>query len=61
MAFKYLSWVLFPLLVAYAAYSLVYEEHRGWYSWVLSMLYGFFLTFSECAYSLPVGRVDVFD
>ncbi|KAH9281009.1 Cleft lip and palate transmembrane protein 1 -like protein [Echinococcus granulosus] len=49
MAFKYLSWVLFPLLIAYAGYSLVYEEHRGWYSWVLSMLYGFFLTFSFIA------------
>ncbi|VDL19253.1 unnamed protein product [Hymenolepis diminuta] len=46
MAFKYLSWALFPLLIAYAGYSLVYEEHRGWYSWILSMLYGFLLTFS---------------
>ncbi|VDN14279.1 unnamed protein product, partial [Dibothriocephalus latus] len=49
MAFKYLSWVLFPLLAAYAGYSLIYEEHRGWYSWVLSMLYGFFLTFGFIA------------
>ncbi|CDW60418.1 Cleft lip and palate transmembrane protein 1-like protein [Trichuris trichiura] len=45
MAFKYLSWVLFPLLGGYAVYSLIYLEHRGWYSWVLSMLYGFLLTF----------------
>uniref|UniRef100_A0A5S6QK76 Cleft lip and palate transmembrane protein 1 n=1 Tax=Trichuris muris TaxID=70415 RepID=A0A5S6QK76_TRIMR len=45
MAFKYLSWVLFPLLGGYAVYSLLYLEHRGWYSWVLSMLYGFLLTF----------------
>ncbi|XP_022164187.1 cleft lip and palate transmembrane protein 1 homolog [Myzus persicae] len=44
-AFKYLSWVLFPLLAAYAIYSLVYEEHKGWYSWVLNMLYGFLLMF----------------
>uniref|UniRef100_A0A0R3TUH2 Cleft lip and palate transmembrane protein 1 n=1 Tax=Rodentolepis nana TaxID=102285 RepID=A0A0R3TUH2_RODNA len=49
MAFKYLSWALFPLLIAYAGYSLVYEEHRGWYSWILSMLYGFLLTFSFIA------------
>ncbi|VVC34863.1 Hypothetical protein CINCED_3A002735 [Cinara cedri] len=45
LAFKYLSWVLFPLLAAYAIYSLVYEEHKGWYSWVLNMLYGFLLMF----------------
>ncbi|XP_050430541.1 putative lipid scramblase CLPTM1 [Adelges cooleyi] len=45
LAFKYLSWVLYPLLIAYALYSLVYEEHKGWYSWVLNMLYGFLLMF----------------
>nr|CAG4645411.1 EOG090X032C [Lynceus sp. MCZ IZ 141354] len=45
MAFKYLSWLLYPLLIGYAIYSLVYQEHKGWYSWVLSMLYGFLLTF----------------
>ncbi|XP_017881744.1 cleft lip and palate transmembrane protein 1 homolog [Ceratina calcarata] len=45
LAFKYLSWTLFPLLGGYAIYSLMYLEHKGWYSWVLSMLYGFLLTF----------------
>uniref|UniRef100_W5NCC2 CLPTM1 regulator of GABA type A receptor forward trafficking n=1 Tax=Lepisosteus oculatus TaxID=7918 RepID=W5NCC2_LEPOC len=45
MAFRYLSWLLFPLLGCYAIYSLLYVEHKGWYSWVLSMLYGFLLTF----------------
>uniref|UniRef100_U3BS54 Cleft lip and palate transmembrane protein 1 n=1 Tax=Callithrix jacchus TaxID=9483 RepID=U3BS54_CALJA len=45
MAFRYLSWILFPLLGCYAIYSLLYLEHKGWYSWVLSMLYGFLLTF----------------
>uniref|UniRef100_A0A646QJ20 Cleft lip and palate transmembrane protein 1 n=1 Tax=Hemiscolopendra marginata TaxID=943146 RepID=A0A646QJ20_9MYRI len=45
MAFKYLSWLLFPLLIGYSVYSLLYMEHKGWYSWVLSMLYGFLLTF----------------
>lgn len=48
MAFKYLSWALFPLILAYGCYSLMYEEHKGWYSWVLGMLYGFLLTFGEC-------------
>ncbi|KAL8610919.1 Cleft lip and palate transmembrane protein 1 like protein [Nucella lapillus] len=45
MAFRYLSWLLYPLLAFYSVYSLVYQEHKGWYSWVLSMLYGFLLTF----------------
>lgn len=45
LAFKYLSWVLFPLVVGYAIYSLIYHEHKGWYSWLLSMIYGFLLTF----------------
>ncbi|OQV13471.1 Cleft lip and palate transmembrane protein 1-like protein [Hypsibius exemplaris] len=49
LAFKYLSWVLFPLILAYGAYSLMYEEHKGWYSWVLGMLYGFLLTFGFIA------------
>ena len=47
MAFKYLSWALFPLLACYSIYSLLYLEHKGWYSFVLSMLYGFLLTFGE--------------
>jgi len=51
-AFKYLSWVLFPLLAAYAIYSLVYEEHKGWYSWVLNMLYVFLLMFGkQCCFT----------
>ncbi|PRD25551.1 UNVERIFIED_CONTAM: clptm1 [Trichonephila clavipes] len=45
LAFRYLSWALFPLLGCYAVYSLLYLEHKGWYSWVLGMLYGFLLTF----------------
>lgn len=45
LAFKYLSWLLFPLLGGYAVYSLLYMEQKGWYSWVLSLLYGFLLTF----------------
>ncbi|NWZ88495.1 CLPT1 protein, partial [Poecile atricapillus] len=45
MAFRYLSWLLFPLLGCYAVYSLLYLEHKGWYSWLLGMLYGFLLTF----------------
>jgi hypothetical protein len=47
LAFKYLGWACFPLLIGYCAYSLFYHEHRGWYSFVLNMLYGFLLTFGE--------------
>ncbi|XKL66053.1 hypothetical protein PGB90_009473 [Kerria lacca] len=45
LAFKYLSWILFPLLAGYACYSLLYQEHKGWYSWILNMFYSFLLTF----------------
>ena len=45
MAFKYLSRALVPLLLGYAVYSLVYEEHKGWYSFVVGMLAGSVYTF----------------
>lgn len=45
MAYKYLSWVIFPLFIGYAIYSLIYHEHKGWYSFVLNMSYGFLLAF----------------
>lgn len=45
MAYKYLSWVIFPLFVGYAIYSLFYQEHKGWYSFILNMTYGFLLVF----------------
>lgn len=45
LAYKYLSWLCFPLLGGYIIYSLLYQEHKGWYSFVLNMLYGYLLTF----------------
>lgn len=39
-AFKYLYWVAVPLLLAYAGYSLVYETHKNWYSFVITTLVG---------------------
>uniref|UniRef100_A0AAG5CW65 Uncharacterized protein n=1 Tax=Anopheles atroparvus TaxID=41427 RepID=A0AAG5CW65_ANOAO len=45
LAFKYLGWLCFPLLLAYSVYSVLYQEHKGWYSFVLNMLYGYLLTF----------------
>ncbi|KAG0213457.1 hypothetical protein BGX28_004312 [Mortierella sp. GBA30] len=44
-AFKYLSWAAFPLLGCYAVYSLLYEEHKSWYSFIVSTLVGFVYTF----------------
>ncbi|KAI5290453.1 hypothetical protein KEM54_001515 [Ascosphaera aggregata] len=40
IAFKYLYIIAVPLLLAYAAYSLVYEAHKGWYSFVIETLVG---------------------
>lgn len=38
MAMKYLSYVLFVLVGCSAIYSLKYERHKSWYSWILSSL-----------------------
>ncbi|EXJ87580.1 hypothetical protein A1O3_04540 [Capronia epimyces CBS 606.96] len=40
IAFRYLYIVAVPLLLAYAAYSLVYEPHKSWYSFVIETLVG---------------------
>ncbi|KAF9684145.1 hypothetical protein SADUNF_Sadunf04G0087300 [Salix dunnii] len=38
LAMKYLSYVLFLLVGCSAVYSLMYERHKSWYSWILSSL-----------------------
>ncbi|KAF2268982.1 cleft lip and palate transmembrane 1 [Lojkania enalia] len=40
IAFKYLYMVAVPLLVAYAIYSLLYESHKSWYSFIITTLVG---------------------
>ena len=40
IAFRYLYIIAVPLLLAYAAYSLVYETHKSWYSFVIETLVG---------------------
>lgn len=40
IAFRYLYMVAVPLLSAYAAYSLLYETHKSWYSFVITTLVG---------------------
>ncbi|KAF9983323.1 hypothetical protein BGZ65_001920 [Modicella reniformis] len=44
-AFKYLTWAAFPLLGCYAIYSLLYQEHKSWYSFIVSTLVGFVYMF----------------
>ncbi|KAF1875751.1 hypothetical protein Lal_00006381 [Lupinus albus] len=38
IAMKYLSYVLFLLVAGSSVYSLMYERHKSWYSWILSSL-----------------------
>ena len=40
IAFKYMYIVAVPLLGAYAVYSLLYETHKSWYSFVIETLVG---------------------
>ncbi|ESZ91225.1 hypothetical protein SBOR_8399 [Sclerotinia borealis F-4128] len=40
VAFKYMYMIAVPLLVAYGAYSLKYESHKSWYSFVIATLVG---------------------
>ena len=40
IAFRYLYLVAIPLLAAYAVYSLVYDTHKSWYSFVITTLVG---------------------
>jgi len=34
-AMRYLSWLLYPLCVGGAVYSLMYTPHKSWYSWTI--------------------------
>ncbi|KAF0700308.1 Aste57867_9121 [Aphanomyces stellatus] len=45
VAVAHVSYVMYPLLVGYAAYQLLYSEHKSWYSWVLSSLTSFVYAF----------------
>jgi hypothetical protein len=44
-AMRYLSFALYPLIIGYSIYSLVYDKHKSWYSWVLASLTGSVYTF----------------
>lgn len=40
IAFRYMYMAAVPLLLAYAVYSLVYETHKSWYSYIITTLVG---------------------
>lgn len=40
IAFRYLYILAVPLLLAYAAYSLIYNTHKSWYSYIIETLVG---------------------
>ncbi|TNV80823.1 hypothetical protein FGO68_gene13054 [Halteria grandinella] len=40
IAMRYMSYALFPMLVCYTIYSVLYNEHKGWYSFVLNTFVG---------------------
>ena len=40
IAFRYLYMVAVPLLAGYAVYSLIYDTHKSWYSFVITTLVG---------------------
>ncbi|CAD7701987.1 unnamed protein product [Ostreobium quekettii] len=44
-ATRYLSYALYPLVAGYTIYSLIYEKHKSWYSWLLSSFVGAVYTF----------------
>lgn len=35
---RYLSYVLYPLCILGAIYSLIYQPHRSWYSWTINSM-----------------------
>ena len=40
IAFKYLYAIAVPLLLIYAGYSLTYDTHKSWYSFIITVLVG---------------------
>jgi len=48
-AMKYLYYALYPLVFCYAIYSVVYETHRNWYSFLISTAAGCVYTFGFIA------------
>ncbi|EPZ34534.1 Prohibitin domain-containing protein [Rozella allomycis CSF55] len=46
-AITYLTIASIPLLIGYSIYSLLYNQHKGWYSFVIGTLVGFVYAFEH--------------
>jgi len=55
-AMRYLGYALYPLVIGYAIYALLYQSHKSWYSWVLNSLVGAVYTFG---FILMCPQVDL--
>lgn len=60
IAFRYMGMIAVPLLLAYAAYSLMYESHKSWYSFIITTLvgsvyaYGFLMMVSRSQHTIKL-------
>jgi hypothetical protein len=45
MAMSHLGVLLYPLVLGYAVYSLLFDKHKSWFSWVITSLTGFVYAF----------------
>jgi len=45
IAMRYMSYAIFPMIIGYTIYSVFYNEHKGWYSFILNTLVGCIYTF----------------
>ncbi|CAD7956569.1 unnamed protein product [Amoebophrya sp. A120] len=45
IAVRYMSYLLYPLLGCYTVYTLVYNVHKSWYSFILKTLAGYIYVF----------------
>ena len=45
IATDHLMFVTMPLVCGYGLYSLFYQRHKGWYSWIINTLVGFIYMF----------------
>ncbi|KAG6392825.1 hypothetical protein SASPL_147052 [Salvia splendens] len=50
LAMKYLTYILLVLAICFSIYSLKYERHKSWYSWILSSL-------TSCVYMFGLRTV----
>ena len=45
IATSHLLFITMPLVAGYGLYSLYFQKHKGWYSWILNTLVGFIYMF----------------